>query len=105
MGVGVDVARASGGSGRGAGLREKRVYAPQPSYPAIAKAAGAQGSVSVKVTVDEEGNVVAAEAVSGHPLLLMAAVDAARQSKFKPTLVEGKPVKVSGIISYVFVLQ
>jgi protein TonB len=57
------------------------------------------------VTVDEEGNVVAAKAVSGHPLLQAAAVDAARQSKFKPTLIEGKPVKVSAVISYVFTLK
>jgi TonB family protein len=99
----VDVAR-SGGGGRGAGLGDK-LYAPQPTYPPIAKAAGAEGSVGVRVTVDEEGNVVAAEAISGHPLLKMAAVDAARQSKFKPAFVEGKPVKVTGVISYDFKLK
>jgi len=55
--------------------------------------------------VDEEGNVVAAEAVSGHPLLRSAAVDAARAAKFKPTVVDGKPVRVSAVISYDFVLK
>ena len=101
-GGGSGVARASGGD---AGLGDKRIYTPEPSYPAIAKAAGAEGPVGVRVTVDEDGNVVKAEAVSGHPLLHMAAVDAARQSKFKPTVVDGKPVKVSALISYVFTLK
>lgn len=99
----VAVAR-SGGGGRGAGLGEK-LYAPEPTYPPIARAARAEGTVGVRVTVDEEGNVVRAEAVSGHPLLQAAAVDAARQSKFKPAVVEGKPVRVSAVISYVFTLK
>lgn len=103
-GEGAGAVRASGG-GRGVGLGDRKVYAPEPVYPEIAKAARAQGSVSVKVTVDEDGNVIAAEAVSGHPLLQSAAVDAARESKFKPTFLEGKPVKVSGVISYVFTLK
>jgi TonB family protein len=102
-------AGAGGGSGAGgfnAGrLDGRKIYAPPPKYPAIAKAAGAEGTVSVRVTVDEGGNVVAAEAVSGHPLLHSAAVAAARAAKFKPTEVDGKPVKVSGVISYNFVLQ
>ena len=59
----------------------------------------------MKITVDEDGNVVAAEAVSGHPLLLQAAVAAARAAKFKPTFLEGKPVRVSGVISYNFKLK
>ena len=55
--------------------------------------------------VDEEGNVIKAEAVSGHPLLQSAAVAAAREAKFKPTRLDGKPVKVTGVISYVFALK
>ena len=98
-------ASAGGGSGAGGGLDGQKVYAPQPEYPPIAKAAGAQGVVAVKVTVNEEGRVVAAEAVAGHPLLLQAAVAAARETKFKPTVVDGKPVKVSGVISYNFTLK
>jgi TonB family protein len=117
-GKGVGGAAASGGgsgvgsgtgSGVGAGgdsnLDGQKLYAPPPAYPPIAKAVGAQGTVSVRVTVDEEGDVVAAEAVSGHPLLRGAAVDAARAAKFKPTVVDGTPVKVSGVISYNFLLK
>jgi TonB family protein len=105
-GVGVGVGAGTGrGSGRGGGLVSQRVYTPEPAYPAIARAAGAQGSVGVRITVNEEGEVVAAEAVSGHPLLRPAAVEAARASKFKPAFVEGRPVKTSGVVSYSFTLK
>ena len=86
-------------------LNEKAISKPQPPYPPAAKAARAQGSVTVDVTVDETGRVVAAEAVSGHPLLRAAAVAAAKQAKFSPTLVQGEPVKVSGLLTYNFVLE
>jgi TonB family protein len=77
----------------------------QPTYPAVARAAGAQGSVEVEVVVDEQGNVESAKAVSGHQLLRDAAVDAARQWVFAPTLLQGKPVKVKGIITFEFALS
>lgn len=80
----------------------KAVTLTKPAYPAAARAVGAQGAVNVKVTIDEEGNVVSAEAVSGHPLLQQAAVQAAQQSKFSPTLLSGQAVKVTGIVVYNF---
>ena len=46
-----------------------------------------------------------ATAVAGHPLLQQAAAAAARQARFSPTLLSGEPVKVSGVITYNFVLQ
>ena len=86
-------------------LNGKAVSKPQPTYPPIAKAARAQGTVTVQVTVDESGKVISASAVSGHPLLQQAAVQAARQARFSPTLLSGKPVKVSGVLTYNFVLE
>ena len=86
-------------------LNGKAISKPQPAYPPIAKAAGASGNVTVQVLVDENGNVVTASAVSGHPLLKASAVAAARQAKFRPTLLSGTPVKVTGVITYNFVLQ
>ena len=56
----------------------------------------------VQVLIDEDGNVVSASPVSGHPLLLEAAVEAARQARFSPTTVAGQRVKVSGVITYDF---
>jgi TonB family protein len=77
----------------------------KPSYPAAAKAVRASGVVSIQVLIDEEGNVVSANAVSGHPLLRAASEKAAREAKFYPTLLCGQKVKVSGIITYNFVAQ
>ena len=88
----------------GAVLNGKAISKPQPAYPPIAKAARASGTVTVQILVDEQGRVVSASAVSGHPLLQQAAVSAARQARFSPTLLSGQPVKVSGVITYNFVL-
>lgn len=80
----------------------KAISLPAPAYPAAAKAVGAKGSVSVQVLIDEDGSVVSANAASGHPLLRQAAEGAARRAKFRPTQLSGQPVKVSGVITYVF---
>ncbi|MDX2030810.1 MAG: energy transducer TonB [Blastocatellia bacterium] len=89
----------SGGVLQGAGI--KRV---QPTYPDVAKAARAEGAVQVQVNVSETGQVTEATAVSGHPLLRDAAVEAARQWEFKPTELQGKAVKVQGILTFNFTL-
>lgn len=81
------------------------VSKPPPPYPAIARATRASGEVAVWVVVDEEGKVVAAQAASGHPLLRASAVKAAREARFAPTLLDGKPVKVAGLITYNFELR
>ena len=86
-------------------LNGKAISKPEPPYPALAKAARASGVVTVRVTVDETGHVVSAEAVSGHALLRDAAVAAARQARLSPTLLSGKPVKVSGVLTYNFALE
>jgi protein TonB len=75
----------------------------KPAYPAAARAVRAAGAVNVQVTIDENGNVISASAVSGHPLLRAAAVGAARSSKFSPTMLSGQAVKVTGVIVYNFV--
>jgi protein TonB len=86
-------------------LNGKAIRLVQPAYPAIAKAAHASGQVRVQVLIDENGNVISATPISGHPLLQPSAAAAARQSKFSPTLLSGQPVKVSGVLIYNFVLQ
>jgi TonB family protein len=99
-GTGFPAAPISGGV-----LNGKAKSLPAPEYPAMAKAAHASGSVTVRVLIDQEGNVISAEAVSGHPLLQSAAVAAARQAKFVPTKLSGQPVKVSGILVYTFAAE
>lgn len=86
-------------------LNGKAISLPKPAYPPIARAAHASGTVVVQVLIDENGNVVSARAVSGHPLLQAVAVGAARQARFSPTKLSGQPVKVTGVIQYNFVAQ
>ena len=86
-------------------LNGKAISLPKPQYPAIARAAHASGTVVVQVLIDENGSVVSAKALSGHPLLQAVAVSAARQARFSPTKLSGQPVKVTGVIQYNFVGQ
>ena len=71
----------------------------------MAKQIHLQGQVNVQVVVDEFGRVVSAKAVSGHPLLIIEAQRAALQAKFSPTKIGDQAVKVSGVITYNFVLN
>ncbi len=113
MGIGTGVGggiSAGFGGGVGAGinggvLNGKAISLPRPEYPAIAKQAHASGAVTVQITIDEDGNVISANAVSGHPLLRAAAVTAAREAKFSPTRLSGQAVKVSGALVYTFAAQ
>lgn len=86
-------------------LNGKALSLPRPVYPSAARNAGASGKVVVEVTINEEGKVIEARAVSGHPMLQQAAVQAARLAKFSPATISGQPVKVTGTISYTFVWQ
>ncbi|HEX8188229.1 MAG TPA: energy transducer TonB, partial [Pyrinomonadaceae bacterium] len=74
-------------------------------YPPIAKAAGIQGTVAVQIVIDEQGRVISAKATDGPPLLMSAAVQAAYRASFTPTVLGGQHVKVTGSITYNFVLR
>ena len=78
---------------------------PKPPYPEMAKQLKIQGMVSIQVLIDESGQVVSAKAVSGNHFLVREAQKAAYQARFSPTLLRDQPVKVSGVITYNFVLQ
>jgi len=86
-------------------ISSKIIVKPAPAYPVIAKQVRAQGTVTVEITIDEQGRVISAQATSGHPLLRAAAQGSAYQARFTPTSISGQPVKVSGVITYNFILQ
>jgi Ca-activated chloride channel family protein len=86
-------------AGKAKGVATKKVL---PTYPASAKSARASGAVQIQVTINEAGEVIDARAIGGHPLLRDAAVQAARQWRFKPTELSGKPVKTQGVLSFNF---
>jgi TonB family protein len=84
-------------------LNGRAVNLPTPAYPSSAKAMRASGRVTVQVSVDEDGGVTSAKAVSGHPLLRQAAEAAARQSRFNPIRVNNQTVSATGILVYNFI--
>jgi TonB family protein len=88
----------------GSVLAGSAIRRAEPLYPPLAKAARVSGAVVVEATVDEEGDVLSARALSGHPLLRDTAVAAARGWKFTATTLDGKPVKVVGTITFNFSL-
>jgi len=86
-------------------LQGSAVKRVPPVYPPEAKAAKVSGAVQVQITINEAGEVVNAEAVSGHPLLREPAVAAARQWQFKATEISGQSVKIQGTLTFNFTLQ
>ncbi|MBA3633279.1 MAG: TonB family protein [Acidobacteria bacterium] len=86
-------------------LNIKAIDLPEPVYPAQARAAGAGGAVILSVEVDESGNVLSAQVISGHPLLRPIAEQATRNTKFEPITINGKPVNVTGILVFNFVSE
>ena len=84
-------------------IKGKALHLAKPDYPRLARMAHAQGEVKVQIIIDEDGAVISAAAVSGHPLLYAVSVAAARETKFTPTLLNGQPFKVVGVLTYNFV--
>lgn len=86
-------------------LNGEALLLPKPPYPPLARQMRVQGTVLVQVLIDETGRVVSAKAVSGNPALVTAAQRAALEARFSPTKLNDQAVKVSGVITYNFVLQ
>jgi len=76
-----------------------------PQYPQDAKDQQIQGVVVLKVIVDKEGNVENIQLLSGHPLLVPAAIEAVKQWKYKPYLLNGAPVEVETQVQVNFTLM
>jgi protein TonB len=76
----------------------------KPLYPALARQARIQGNVVLHAIIDKEGRVAQLEVVTGHPLLVQAALDAVKQWRYKPTLLNGDPVEVDTTITVTFTM-
>src|SRR5882724_4147186 len=86
-------------------LNGQALVLPKPAYPQMAKMMKIEGKVTVQILIDESGKVISARAVDGHPLLRQVSETAAIQARFSPTKLGEQAVKVSGVITYNFVLQ
>ncbi len=85
-------------------INSRALSLPKPPYPPLAKQIKVQGTVVIQVLIDETGKVLSAKPVSGNPMLIPESQRAAMQARFSPTTLNGVPVKVSGMISYNFLM-
>lgn len=76
----------------------------KPIFPSFTGKIGNNRSVLVEIVIDEDGNVLSAEAISGHPMLKAMSVAAARHSKFSQTTISGVPVKAKALLTYEYIL-
>jgi protein TonB len=89
-----------------AGVAAGQLMAPiRPVYPVIARETRTQGTVVVEATISTTGRIENARAVSGPPLLVHAAVEAVREARYRPFLLNGTPVEVETTIQVVFTLN
>ena len=76
----------------------------RPTYPVLAKQTRTQGVVVLDCVIDQQGNVTQMKVVSGHPLLVPAAINAVRQWRYQPTLLNGEPVSVEMQVTVSFLM-
>ena len=88
-------------SGVTAGLVIRKV---QPVYPQIAKTARVQGQVVLQAAISKEGVIENLRVISGHPLLTQAAIDAVKQWRYRPYILNGEPVEVDTTVTVIFSL-
>jgi protein TonB len=83
----------------------KLIRQPRPVYPPLAKQARISGTVQLSAVIAKNGTIQELKAVSGHPLLIPAALEAVRQWVYQPTLLNGEPVEVQTTIDVNFTLS
>lgn len=82
-----------------------KISGPNPVYPAIAKTARIQGQVVLQATISKGGTIENLHAVSGPPMLYQSAIDAVRQWRYKPYILNGEAVEVETTIQVNFTLN
>jgi protein TonB len=81
------------------------IYGPKPEYPPLARMARIQGAVRLQALIATDGTIKGLQVISGHPLLVKAALEAVEQWRYQPTLLNGQPVEVETEIEVNFALQ
>lgn len=83
----------------------REIVKTTPVYPVLARQARIEGEVVLDAVIDTEGNVVNVTVVSGHPLLIEAAINCVRQWKYEPTYLNEQPISVQLIVKVSFQLR
>jgi protein TonB len=88
----------------GAVQQANLIAQPKPVYPPLARQARIQGTVKLEAVISKDGTIENLTVVSGHPLLIQAALDAVKQWRYKPTMLNGVPVEVVTTVDVNFTL-
>ncbi|HXN63706.1 MAG TPA: energy transducer TonB [Candidatus Acidoferrales bacterium] len=83
-------------------MAAKRIDHTEPTYPPLARQAHISGTVRLHAIISKDGRVTELQVISGHPLLVQAAMDAVRQFRYSPTLLNNEPVAVDTTIDVIF---
>jgi protein TonB len=81
------------------------IHRVEPTYPPLARSARVQGDVVLSAVIDTNGQIQNLVLVSGHPMLVPAAITAVKQWRYKPYLLNGQPVEVETTITVIFSLS
>ena len=81
------------------------IHKEEPPYPPLARAARVQGEVVLSAVIDTNGTIQNLQLISGHPMLVPAAISAVKQWRYKPYLLNGQPVEVETTITVIFTLS
>lgn len=81
------------------------VHRVEPTYPALARTAHIQGPVELRAIISKEGTIENLRVVSGHPMLAQAALEAVRQWRYRPYILNGEPMEVETQVTVNFVLS
>jgi protein TonB len=81
------------------------IHRVQPDYPALARQVRVQGRVVLRAVISREGMIENLQVVSGHPVLVQAALDAVRQWRYRPYVLNGEPVEVETEVTVNFILS
>jgi protein TonB len=80
------------------------IFRIEPTYPTVARLARVQGVVVLTAIIGKDGTIQNLQLVSGHPLLAPAAIEAVKQWRYKPFLLNGQPVEVETTVNVIFQL-
>jgi protein TonB len=86
-------------------LEAQLISRNEPRYSPLALQTKTEGTVLLHAFISREGRITSLDVISGHPLLVRAALEAVRQWRYRPTMLNGEPVEVETSITIIFRLH
>jgi protein TonB len=86
-------------------LQAQLISRVEPRYPPLAVQTRTEGEVRLHAIINRDGRITSLDVISGHPLLVKAALDAVRQWRYRPMMLNGEPVEVETSITVIFRLH